>query len=254
LFPITEGGGLLKPVSTFIFNLSEKMKSDFNVIAFDADDTLWVNEPYYRETEDLFYNLLSDYMPAEKTGRELFQTEMDNLKMYGYGTKGFMLSMIETALRISENKVPAHTIQQIIELGKEQLRKPVILLEGVVDILEYLRKKQYKLVVATKGDLVDQERKLKASEIIHYFHHVEIMSNKKENDYKKLIQHLDISPEYFLMVGNSYKSDIEPVINLNGFGVHIPFHITWEHEKSVEMNEHPNWIKINHISEIKNFI
>ncbi len=226
------------------------MKSDFKVIAFDADDTLWVNEPYYRETEDLFYALLTEFMPAEQIGRELYKTEMDNLKMYGYGTKGFMLSMIETALRISENKVPASTLQKIIELGKEQLTKPVILLDGVVETLEYLSRKNYMLVVATKGDLVDQERKLKNSNIQHYFHHVEIMSNKKEDDYQKLIQHLNIFPEDFLMVGNSYKSDIEPVLNLKGFGIYVPFHITWEHEKAEENENHPNWIKVEHISAV----
>lgn len=230
------------------------MKTNFKVIAFDADDTLWVNEPYYRETEDLFYELLTDFMPAGELGRELFQTEMDNLQMYGYGTKGFMLSMIETALRISNNSIDPATIQKIIELGKKQLAKPVVLLDGVTEVLKYLREKHYKLVVATKGDLLDQERKLKNSDIQHFFHHVEVMSNKKEDDYRKLLQHIEIEPEEFLMIGNSYKSDIEPVLNLNGFGIHVPYQITWEHEKATEQKEHPNWLTIEHISEIKSIL
>ncbi len=230
------------------------MKTNFKVIAFDADDTLWVNEPYYRETEDLFYTLLTDFMPAGELGKELFQTEMDNLQMYGYGTKGFMLSMIETALRISNNSIDPATIQKIIELGKKQLAKPVVLLDGVTEVLKYLREKHYKLVVATKGDLLDQERKLKNSDIQHFFHHVEVMSNKKEDDYRKLLQHLEIEPEEFLMIGNSYKSDIEPILNLNGFGIHVPYQITWEHEKVAEQKEHPNWLTIEHISEIKSIL
>ena len=230
------------------------MKTNFKVIAFDADDTLWVNEPYYRETEDLFYELLTDFMPAGELGKELFQTEMDNLHMYGYGTKGFMLSMIETALRISNNSIDPATIQKIIELGKKQLAKPVVLLDGVTEVLKYLREKHYKLVVATKGDLLDQERKLKNSDIQHFFHHVEVMSNKKEDDYRKLLQHLEIEPEEFLMIGNSYKSDIEPILNLNGFGIHVPYQITWEHEKVAEQKEHPNWLTIEHISEIKSIL
>jgi putative hydrolase of the HAD superfamily len=230
------------------------VKTNFKVIAFDADDTLWVNEPYYRETEDLFYELLTDFMPAGELGRELFQTEMDNLQMYGYGTKGFMLSMIETALRISNNSIDPATIQKIIELGKTQLGKPVVLLDGVTEVLKYLREKHYKLVVATKGDLLDQERKLKNSDIQHFFHHVEVMSNKKEDDYRKLLQHIEIEPEEFLMIGNSYKSDIEPVLNLNGFGIHVPYQITWEHEKATEQKEHPNWLTIEHISEIKSIL
>lgn len=230
------------------------MKNNFKVIAFDADDTLWVNEPYYRETEEQFFRLLDDYLPAGEVGRELYQTEMDNLSMYGYGTKGFMLSMIETALRISENKIAPEILQKIISLGKKQLTKPVVLLDGVVDVLKYLSAKNCKLVVATKGDLLDQERKLKMSDIQHFFHHIEIMSHKRESDYQKLIRHLDIEPNEFLMIGNSYKSDIEPVLNIAGYGIHIPYHITWEHEKTEENGNHPNWMKINDISEIQNIL
>ena len=226
------------------------MKTNFKVIAFDADDTLWVNETFFRETEEKFCALLAEFSTSDETMEVLFATEMQNLEEYGYGTKGFVLSMIETALKITENKVPQQTLEQIIELGKKQINQPVELLDGVVESLEYLKEKGYKLIVATKGDLLDQERKLQKSKLEKYFHHVEVMSNKNTADYKKLIKHLEIAPEEFLMIGNSYKSDIEPVLELGGFGIHIPFHITWIHEKSKEEEEHPNWIKLNSIKEV----
>lgn len=227
------------------------MKNDFKVIAFDADDTLWENENFFRDTEDKFCELLSDFNTSDETMKVLYATEMQNLADYGYGTKGFVLSMLETALKITGNKVPQTILDQIIHLGKTQINQPVVLLEGVVETLEYLQSKGYKLIVATKGDLLDQERKLKKSELENYFHHVEVMSNKESHDYEKLLAHLEIAPEDFLMIGNSYKSDIEPVLKLGAYGIHIPFHITWQHEKAIEKEEHPNWIKLQNISEIK---
>ena len=230
------------------------MKTKFKVIAFDADDTLWVNETFFRETEEKFCALLSDFSTSNETMEVLFATEMQNLEEYGYGTKGFVLSMIETALRITGNKVPQHTLEQIIELGKKQINQPVELLDGVIETLGYLKEKGYKLIVATKGDLLDQERKLQKSKLEKYFHHVEVMSNKNTADYKKLIKHLEIKPKEFLMIGNSYKSDIEPVLELGGFGIHIPFHITWIHEQTKEVEEHPNWIKLQKIADIKTIL
>ncbi|WP_320112066.1 HAD family hydrolase [Draconibacterium orientale] len=230
------------------------MKTNFKVIAFDADDTLWVNETFFRETEEKFCALLSDFSTSDETMEVLYATELQNLEDYGYGTKGFVLSMLETALKITGNKVPQQILEQIIELGKKQINQPVELLHGVIETLEYLQQKGYKLIVATKGDLLDQERKLQKSKLEKYFHHVEVMSNKKVADYQKLINHLEIEPEDFLMIGNSYKSDIDPVLELGGFGIHIPFHITWIHEKAEEMEEHPNWIKLQTIGEVKNLL
>jgi len=209
------------------------MLSKIKVIGFDADDTLWENEPYYRETEDKFCELLKEYLPKDNITEELFKTEITNLELYGYGIKAFTLSLIETAIRISNGKVSATTIDKIIGLGKEQLEKPNHLIDGVNEVLEKLKKK-YTLIVATKGDLLDQERKLKNSNLLHYFHHIEIMSDKQESNYKDLLKHLDIEPHQFLMVGNSLKSDIIPVLNLGGYGVYIPFHITWQHEHADE--------------------
>jgi len=211
------------------------MVNKIKVIGFDADDTLWVNEPYYRETEDKFCELLKEYLPKEEINKELFNTEINNLELYGYGIKAFTLSLVETAIKISNAKVSAFTIEQIIKLGKEQLEKPNHLLDGVKEVLEAL-KPHYKLIVATKGDLLDQERKLKNSNLLQYFHHIEIMSDKQEQNYKYLIKHLDIEPDELLMVGNSLKSDIMPILNLGGYGVYIPFHITWQHEYHDEGN------------------
>ena len=219
------------------------------VIAFDADDTLWVNEPYFLETEKKFCALLEDYLPAHTVAKELFRTEIGNLSLYGYGVKGFMLSMVETAMRVSDKTASMDIIEKAIQYGKELLAKPIELLEGVEDVLAAL-KSNFRLVVATKGDLLDQERKLRKSGIEHYFHHIEIMSDKQEGDYKKLIKHLDIKPEEFMMVGNSLKSDILPVLAVGAHGVHIPYHTTWEHEKVEHSVEHENLRQIEKITEI----
>jgi|SRR5260221_7673490 putative hydrolase of the HAD superfamily len=202
---------------------------NLKVIAFDADDTLWVNEPYFRQTEERFYNLLSGYSSQHTLERELLKTEIKNLALYGYGIKGFMLSMIETALSITNNTISVNVVEKILELGKQMLDQPIELLDGVEEVLLALKNK-YRLVVATKGDLLDQERKLKKSGISHFFHHIEIMSEKDDANYLKLIRHLDIQPHELLMVGNSLKSDILPVLNIGGYGVHVPYHITWAHE------------------------
>lgn len=226
------------------------MLNKIKVIGFDADDTLWENEPYYRETEAKFCDLLKDYLPKEQVNQELFETEIKNLELYGYGIKAFTLSLVETAIRISDAKVPASTIKTIIELGKEQLNKPNHLLDGVSDVLEALMGK-YKLIVATKGDLLDQEKKLKKSNLLKYFHHIEIMSDKQMDNYKDLLKHLDIEPHELLMVGNSLKSDIVPILELGGYGVYIPFHVTWQHEYHDEEEiKNDRYYKINSIKEL----
>src|SRR6478735_6502282 len=188
---------------------------NLKVIAFDADDTLWINEPYFQDTETKFCELLEDYLPHHTIAKELFKTEIQNLPLYGYGIKGFILSMIETAMRVSNNTLNITILEKAIVFGKELLEKPIELLDGVEDVLKALKGK-YRLVVATKGDLLDQERKLKKSGLEHYFHHIEIMSDKQESDYLKLIKHLDIQPAEFLMIGNSLKSDVMPVLSFGG--------------------------------------
>jgi len=211
-------------------NTTRMAYSDIKVIGFDADDTLWVNETFFREAEQQFANLLSPYETINKIDQELFKKEMDNLTLYGYGIKGFMLSMIESAIEISNGNISNQSIKQILSIGKDMLNKPVELLDGIEEVLQNLSAK-YSLILCTKGDLLDQERKLKKSNLTQYFHHVEVMSEKKKEDYTKVLSHLDIAPREFLMVGNSLKSDILPLIDIGSQAIHIPFHTTWQHEK-----------------------
>lgn len=203
---------------------------DIKVIGFDADDTLWVNETYFRDAELEFAKLLGAYETANKIDQELFKKEMDNLELYGYGVKGFVLSMIEMALEISNYNVSNKTIEAILNIGKDMINKPVELLDGVEDVLKVLSK-NYRLILATKGDLLDQERKLEKSGLIDYFHHIEVLSDKKESNYSKLLNNLDINPSNFLMIGNSLKSDILPLVNIKSHAIHVPFHTTWAHEQ-----------------------
>ncbi|MGG8496535.1 HAD family hydrolase [Tenacibaculum sp. TC6] len=228
-------------------------KNTIKVIAFDADDTLWVNETYFREAENEFASLLSNYETENKIHQELFKKEIKNLAIYGYGIKGFVLSMIECALEISNNQVHQTIITDILNIGKRMLDKPVIILDGVISVLEAL-KGNYKLIVATKGDLLDQEKKLEKSGLIKYFHHIEVMSEKKECDYKKLITHLDIKAHEFLMIGNSLKSDVLPLINIGASAIHIPFHTTWQYEEVKQDLPNSSYKTISKIQEVLNFL
>lgn len=200
------------------------------IIAFDADDTLWENENFFREAEKEFCHILREFQPDEKIMSELFQVEVQNMEIYGYGIKAFILSLIETALLVSEKQVRPEQVEAIVKIGKSMLNKDVVLLDGIHDVLEKLSPK-YRLVMATKGDLLDQERKLKKSGLLQYFHHIEVMTHKKEENYQELLSHLDIDANRFMMVGNSLKSDVLPVINLGGTAVHVPFRTTWAFEQ-----------------------
>lgn len=222
---------------------------NIKVIAFDADDTLWVNEPYFQQTEAKFCALMEDYLPKHALAQELFKTETKNLALYGYGVKGFMLSMIETALSVSNNTIDITVIEKAIEYGKELLQKPIELLEGIELVLQQLQQK-YTLVVATKGDLLDQARKLNNSGINHYFHHTEIMSDKQAVDYAKLIKRLHIDPSQFLMIGNSLKSDVLPVLEIGGHAIHIPYHTTWAHEQITHHVQHKNFTQVKVAADI----
>ena len=227
--------------------------NNIKVIGFDADDTLWSNEPYFREAEEKFCDIMESYMPRHSAHRELYATEIENLEIYGYGIKAFMLSMVETVIKIGGNTLPMDIISKIVSIGRSQLNQPVILLEGVEEVLQILKNK-YKLVVVTKGDLLDQERKLDKSGLAGVFHHIEIVSEKRNSDYQKLLKHLDILPQEFLMIGNSLKSDILPVLELDSYGVHVPFHTTWEHEKVDVIITNPKFYQVEHINEILNFL
>ena len=206
------------------------MYDNIKIIAFDADDTLWINETYFREAESTFAQLMQPYETISTIEQELYKIEIRNLPIYGYGIKGFVLSMLETAIVLSDSQVQQETISAILNLGKSMLAKPIELLDGVENVLKILSQ-QHRLVMVTKGDLIDQERKLEKSGLQKYFHHIEIVSDKQEKNYQQLIQHLDICPAEFLMIGNSLKSDILPVVNIGALAIHIPFHTTWQHEE-----------------------
>ncbi|MGG5505584.1 MULTISPECIES: HAD family hydrolase [unclassified Myroides] len=223
------------------------------VVAFDADDTLWINEPFFREAEQQFCILLEDYLTHQSISQILFKTQVDNLPLYGYGIKGFTLSMIESAEIISKGTLNPKIIDKIVKIGKELLTKPVELIDDVEDILQELQAK-YRLVVATKGDLKDQHRKLHKSGLGSYFHHIEVMTDKEKIDYEKLLQRLDVQPEEFIMIGNSLRSDVLPVLELGAYAVHVPFHTTWLHEHIDHAVVHENFSSIKKLSEIKGIL
>lgn len=225
------------------------MIEGIQVIGFDADDTLWINETYFLQTEQKLRLLLAPYAAGEAVTAELFRTESRNIPLYGYGVKAYILSVLETAIRITDGKVPASVLEQILTLGKAQLTQPVELLEGVEETLNALVGR-YRLIVVTKGDLLDQEQKLRRSGIEHLFHHVEVMSDKTDLEYHSLLKHLDIHPEEFLMIGNSVRSDILPPLHLGSYAIHVPYLTTWEHEKVDEPVINPRFFTVDSLWDI----
>jgi putative hydrolase of the HAD superfamily len=200
------------------------------VIGFDADDTLWHNETIFENVHVRFRALLAQYHDGATVDRMQFAAEMRNLELYGYGVKGFTLSAIETAIELTAGKISAEEIRQLLELGREMLAHPVELLDGVAETLTALAP-MHRLLLITKGDLRDQERKLGKSGLAERFRNVEIVSEKDTRAYEGIFRRHGITPENFLMVGNSLKSDIVPVLALGGSGAHVPYHITWAYEQ-----------------------
>ena len=200
-----------------------------DVIAFDADDTLWHNEPLYTMTTEKFLDLLAGYHERDWMMKRLHETEIRNLEYFGYGIKSFSLSMIETAIELTEGRLTGAEIGRIVDLAKQMLRAPVNLLENVAETVSALAP-QYRLMVITKGDLFDQESKLAQSGLADYFTHVEIVSDKNRAVYQAILTKHQIDIGRFLMVGNSPRSDILPIVELGGRAVHIPYLTTWAHE------------------------
>jgi putative hydrolase of the HAD superfamily len=229
------------------------MKDKVKVIAFDADDTLWINEPFFTEGEEQFHQLMERYMTRDAAHKVLYAIEIDNLSQYGYGIKGFMLSMIDAAIKISKGKLTSQEVDKIMQIGRDMLNKPVDLIDGVEEVLQSLSGK-YRLVAATKGDLLDQERKFGKSGLSQYFEHIEILSEKTPEKYLKLIYQLRVAPEEFLMIGNSLKSDVLPVLEVGGYGIHIPFHTTWEHERVDGEIKHKRFKSYSKLSELLNLL
>ena len=216
---------------------------NFDIIAFDADDTLWENEVYYTRAQTKLGLLLEKYIGIDDIHDAVYQTEMRNISMYGYGIKSFTLSMIETAIILSKGQISAGDVQQIIVFGQEMLTADIQLLSGAKETLQVLAE-TYALMMVTKGDLLDQQRKVDHTGIGDLFDYIEIVSEKNPADYQVLLSKYNLQPEKFLMVGNSLRSDILPVIKLGGHAVHIPHADTWMHENGEPIGEDTNSILI----------
>ncbi len=223
--------------------------SNVSTIAFDADDTLWHNETIFRLTEERFAALLSQEMDSEPLMERLLETERKNLKFYGYGIKGFTLSMIETALQITGEKLSPTVISEILAAGREMLTHPVETLPGVRKTLESLSE-HFRLIVITKGDLFDQERKVAESGLGELFNAVEIVSEKTTRTYRDLLSRHGTGPQEAVMVGNSLKSDIRPALEAGAWGVYIPYHITWGMEVAEEPTNQERYLRLSRIDQL----
>jgi putative hydrolase of the HAD superfamily len=220
--------------------------SPFEVIAFDADDTLWHNERLYVSAQTKFKQLLAHYHSPEWIDERLYQTEMRNLQHFGYGIKAFALSMIETAVELTEGRITGSDIQTIIDSAKAMIAADVELLEYVAETIAGLADR-YALMLITKGDLRDQELKIARSGLARHFRHIEIVSDKSRESYERLLQRHAIAPEHFLMVGNSLRSDILPVLALGASAVYIPYRLTWVHETAdPPPAEQPGYYEVEH--------
>lgn len=222
-------------------------------IGFDADDTLWQNEQFYRLTEGRFAALLADYADPRHLSERLLETEKRNLKLYGFGIKGFTLSMVETAIEVTEGKVPAGVIDGIMAAGREMLTHPVETLPHVRETLEALTDR-YRLVLITKGDLFDQERKLAASGLGALFSAVEIVSDKSRATYDRVFHQHGDGPEKAMMVGNSLKSDVVPALRAGSWGVYIPHALTWTLEHDDEPAGEPRFRRLENLHGLENLV
>ena len=222
----------------------------FEYLAFDADDTLWHSERLYAEIQKRFTGMLSHYHDSEWINERLYQTEIRNIKHFGYGIKAFSLSLIETAIELTEGRISSSEIKEIVNWSKEMLNSEVELLPDVNQVISRLSA-QYPLMIITKGDLLDQEAKIKKSGLADYFQHIEIVSQKSAESYGGLFKKHGITPNRFIMVGNSLPSDILPVLKLGGSAVHIPYEITWLHEAAEPPpHDHPGYYQLKAIGEL----
>lgn len=223
------------------------------VIAFDADDTLWDCQTYFDEAERQMSHLLRRFGERQTIADELIRTERKNIGLTGYGCKAFILSMIETALRVSGHTLSGEEMAQVMEAGRQTLLLPATPLPGVEETLQYLSDKQaYRLILFTKGELLDQQNKLRRSGLGRYFKEVYIVSDKTEAEYRHLCRQEGIAPEALTMVGNSFKSDIQPVLQIGGRAFYIPFHATWRLEEAEEF-DHPRLVRLRQIAELRHF-
>ncbi len=223
--------------------------SKFNIIAFDADDTLWHSERYYAQTQSEFVKLLAHYRGEEYIRAHLDEVEARNIQHFGYGVKGFALSMIESAVELTDGRVSGHDITAIIALAKDMLNADIELLNGVSETVAQLAE-HHQLMVITKGDLLDQEKKIERSGLGRYFQRVEIVSDKTRESYARLLAEHSIEPRRFFMVGNSLRSDILPILELGGNAAYIPYEITWQHETAEPPTGQPGFHQLEHIGQL----
>ena len=201
------------------------------LIAFDADDTLWPNQPHFDQVEAAFFDILAHCGDPATLHPQLYAVQRRNMALYGYGAKALTLSLIETAIQLTNGAVTSADIQQLLDLGKDLLRFRIELLPGVAEVLPALRLRGHHLMLLTKGDLFDQESKLARSGLGDFFDHVEVVSEKDIPTYQRLFQRYQATPENFVMIGNSLKSDVLPVARLGYRAIHVPYHATWIHEQ-----------------------
>ncbi|MCY4163546.1 MAG: HAD family hydrolase [bacterium] len=227
-----------------------------DTIGLDADDTLWHNETIFADYEQRMADLVARYLPAVNFHERLINLERHNVAIFGYGIKGFVLSMIETAIEATEGRITAEEIHTIVGWAKEMHQHPVELLDGVANTIHDLETR-YRLVLITKGDLWNQETKIAASGIADHFDVIEIVAEKDEATYARLFERHNIAVNRFVMVGNSIRSDIDPVVALGGRAVHIPYHLTWDLEQRIDPNispTHPNYTTLSNIGQLPTWL
>lgn len=230
----------------------ESLRGKFNTIFIDADDTLWENEQYFRNAEAKFIELLKDYTGPEGVQLMLWQKQEENIPLFGYGSKTYLIGMADAAMDLCGGKLPDNIYYGIKKIITDLAFHKLEIIEGVVETLEELQSR-YKLIVATKGDLTEQMGKFRISGLAKYFHHCEVMENKDEKNYLELAAKHDLDPSQMLMIGNSVKSDIAPVVNIGGTAIHTPHEIVWIHEM-MDMPQSDRIIEVNDFKEILKFL
>ena len=207
------------------------MAGEIRWVGFDGDDTLWKSEDYYRAAELAFEEIIGQYIDLTdaRTLQHLLEVERRNLRIFGYGAKGMTLSMIESAVQLTGERISARDIHRVIEIGRSTLQHPVVLIDGIREAVDTIAA-QYEIVLITKGDLFHQESKIEQSGLADVFHRIEVVSEKDTKTYARVLHELDVPAAEFVMIGNSLRSDIEPVVALGGWGIYMPYHITWAHE------------------------
>ncbi len=228
------------------------LKGKFTHIFFDADDTLWENEQFFRDAEAQFAELLSDYTSPEGVQQMLWKKQEENIPLFGYGSKTYMIGMTDAALELCGGHLPERIYYGVKKIITDLAFHEFELIDGVIETLEALKDK-YTMIVATKGDLTEQLGKYRRSGLDRYFHHCEVMENKDEKNYMEMLAKHDLEPSQLLMIGNSVKSDIAPVVNIGGTAIHTPHEVVWVHEM-MDMPESDRIIEVNCIKDVINIL